>query len=141
MQGKTVSILRLSVLCPKNKRAQEREGCWCDGKAALMGREMATTSQLWPKDNVIHVACAWPLAAQPLQQLSRRRGEQERSCLLNVFWIKAEGKLRRKELAPCNLGSCNTSEDGQHVGATGSSHSLSVPGRRPSGQRQALSTE
>jgi len=82
-----------------------------------MGSEMVTTLQLWPKDNVIHVACVWPLAAQPLQYLGWTRGEQEWSCLLSVFWIKAERKLRRKELAPCKLGSCNTSEDSQGAGA------------------------
>lgn len=141
-QSKPVSTLHLSVLCPKNKREQESKGCWCDGKATLMGREMGTTLQLWPKDNdVIHVACIRPLAAQPLQYHSQTRGEQERSCLLSVFWIKAEGKLGRNKLAPCKLGSCNTSKDSQHVGATGSSQCLSVPGRRPSRQRQALSTE
>lgn len=123
------------------RESKRQEGCWCDGKATLIGRETGTPLPLWPKHNVIHVVCARPLAAQPLQLLSWTRGEQERSCLLRVFWIKAEGKLGRKELPPCKLGSSNALGDSQHVGATGSSQCLGVLGRRPSGQRQALSTE
>lgn len=141
-QGKTVSITHLSVLCPKKERNQERD-CWVGGKASSVGRDMGTMLQLWPKVSVhSHGLGKAPCcSAPPVSQPDMRKRRWDRPCLLSVFRIKAEGKLGRKERAPCKLGSCNTSEDSRRVRATGSSQCLSVPGRRPSGQRQALSTE
>lgn len=65
-----------------------------------MGREIGTTLQLWPNNNVIHMACSWPPATQPLQNLSQRE-------VMPVQGVpdKSRRHIREEGAGPMQIGS------------------------------------